>query len=39
MVEFINKVATSEFVKNFHERLVEYGNELIAERISEAFGE
>ena len=35
----VAKVATPEFIKNFHERLVEYGNELIAERMLEVFGE
>ena len=35
----VAKVATPEFVKNFHAILVEYGNTLIDERISEVFGE
>lgn len=33
----VAKVATPEFVRSFHDRIVEYGNEMIAEHIREVF--
>ena len=36
--EIIAKIASEEFVKSFHEMLVSYGNEMIADRIYEVFG-
>lgn len=36
--EIIAKIASKEFVKSFHETLVSYGNEMIADRIYEVFG-
>ena len=36
--EIIAKIASEEFVKSFHETLVSYGNEMIADRIYEVFG-
>lgn len=35
--ENIMKIATPEFVRGFHDRLVEYGNEMIAEKVREEF--
>ena len=36
--ENINKVASDEFVKSFHEALITYGNEMITDRVYEVFG-
>jgi hypothetical protein len=35
--ENVMKIATSEFVRGFHDRLVEYGNEMIADKVREVF--
>ena len=35
--ENVMKIATSEFVRDFHDRLVEYGNEMIADKVKEVF--
>ena len=35
--ENIMKIATPEFVRSFHDRLVEYGNEMIADKVREVF--
>ena len=35
--ENVMKIATSEFVRDFHDRLVEYGNEMIADKVREVF--
>lgn len=35
--ENIMKIATPEFVRGFHERLIEYGNEMIADKVREVF--
>lgn len=35
--ENVMKIATSEFVRDFHDRLVEYGNEMIAGKVKEVF--
>lgn len=35
--ENIMKIATPEFVRGFHDRLVEYGNEMIEGKVKEVF--
>lgn len=35
--ENVMKIATSEFVRDFHDRLVEYGNEMIEDKVREVF--
>lgn len=35
--ENIDKIATPDFVRGFHDRLVEYGNEMIADKVREVF--
>ncbi len=35
----VMKIASPEFIRGFHERSVEFGNEMIAARVREVFGE
>ena len=35
--ENVMKIATPEFVRNFHDRLIEYGNEMIDDKVREVF--
>lgn len=35
--ENVMKIATPEFVRGFNNRLVEYGNEMIADKVREVF--
>ena len=35
--ENIRKVATPEFINGFHNLMVQYGNEMIHQRVSELF--
>lgn len=35
----IAKVATPEFVRSFHDRIVEFGNEMIAAQVREVFAD
>ena len=35
----ISKVATPEFIRNFHDRIVKFGNEMIKWQVQEVFGE
>lgn len=35
----IGKVITSEFIKTFHDRIVEFGNEMLNEQVKEIFKE
>ena len=37
--ENIRKVATPEFIKGFHDLIIQYGNEMIHQVVSEVFDE